>query len=201
MISIKRKATKLAELCKKVKVMKINKKALIKELLEITEQASNTVRQLKQLPVEKLNVKKNAEAWSALECIEHLNLYGDFYLPEIQKQILASRHANAPVFKSGVIGNYFAGLMKVQNGKVKKMKSPKDKNPAGSSLTITTLDRFLKQQELLKSLLIQSENTDLTKTKTSISISKLIRLRLGDTFRFFTYHIERHVKQAQKSYE
>ncbi|RXM56703.1 hypothetical protein BOQ60_25350, partial [Chryseobacterium sp. CH1] len=29
---------------------------------------------------------------------------------------------------------------------------------------------------------------DLEKTKTSISISKLIKLKLGDTFRFVIYH-------------
>ncbi len=181
--------------------MKIDKIALIEELLAIVENASNQIKQLKELPIGKLNFKKDATSWSVLECLEHLNLYGDFYLPEIQKQILASKKTDpSGIFKSGIIGNYFANLMKVQNGKAKKMKSPKDKNPAGSALTITTIDRFLKQQELLKSLLMQAKNVDLTKNKTSISISKMIKLRLGDTFRFFVYHIERHVVQAGRSY-
>lgn len=39
---------------------------------------------------------------------------------------------------------------------------------------------------------------DLTKTKASISLTRLIKLRLGDTLRFFTYHIERHVLQAER---
>ena len=78
------------------------------------------------------------------------------------------------------------------------MKSPKDKNPVNSDLTATTLDRLLKQLELLKQLLNQSRKVNLIKAKTPISISKLIKLRLGDTFRFFTYHIERHIAQAQR---
>ena len=78
------------------------------------------------------------------------------------------------------------------------MKSPKDKNPSHSTLTRLTIDRFLKQQELLQSLLLQSKRVDLQRTKTAISLSKLIRLRLGDTFRFFVYHIERHVLQAER---
>ena len=36
-----------------------------------------------------------------------------------------------------------------------------------------------------------------TKTKTAISISKLMKLRLGDTFRFVTAHNERHLLQAE----
>jgi hypothetical protein len=78
------------------------------------------------------------------------------------------------------------------------MKSPGDKNPANSSLPVTTLDRFLKQQDRLKSLLLQAKNTDLVRAKVSISIAKYIRLRLGDTFRFLIYHIERHIVQAEK---
>ena len=81
------------------------------------------------------------------------------------------------------------------------MKSSKDKNPANSELTITVIERFLKQQELLKSLLIQAKSADLTKIKTAISLSKFIQLRLGDTFWFFVYHIERHIFQAERILE
>jgi hypothetical protein len=179
--------------------MQINKKQLLEDLLNRTEVATNTVKQFKGLSTEQLNFRASDQEWSILECIEHLNLYGDFYLPEIEKQILAqSKTLKSKIFKSGLIGNYFANLMQVNNGKVRKMKSPKDKNPVNSRLNIVTIDRFLKQQEMLKSLLQQARYVDLTKTKTAISLTPLIRLRLGDTFRFFVYHIERHIWQASK---
>jgi hypothetical protein len=78
------------------------------------------------------------------------------------------------------------------------MKTFKDKNPIHSSLTTTTLDRFLKQNEKLQALLKQAEGIDITATKTAISISTLVKLRLGDTFRFVIYHIERHIAQAER---
>lgn len=180
-------------------MMQIETRLLIEDLLNRTEKSTRVVKQLKELTFEQLNYKKSAIEWSVLECIEHLNLYGDFYLPEIEKQILAQKNkSQSTVFKSGFIGNYFANLMQVKDGKVKKMKSPKDKNPSNSLLTMTTLDRFLKQQQRLTSLLGQAQDIDLTKTKTAISLTPLIRLRLGDTFRFFVYHIERHVLQAER---
>lgn len=180
--------------------MRMERTQLISELLEKTEKATEVVKYLKTLNNHQLNFKKDTGSWSALECIEHLNLYGDFYLHEIEKRILA-QHPNtaATIFKSGIIGNYFANLMLVKNGTIRKMKSPKDKNPSDSDLSVTTIDRFLKQQEFLKSLLLQAKKTDLTRTKTAISLSPMIRLRLGDTFRFFVYHIERHVIQAKKT--
>ncbi|MGC1244102.1 MAG: DinB family protein [Chryseosolibacter sp.] len=171
---------------------------LIEEMLTLTDKCSGAVRKFKELPESQLNYKKSPETWSILECIEHLNRYGDFYLPAMERAILnQSLKTSAPVFKSGLIGNYFANLMKIKNGKIVKMKTPADKNPLGSELNVTTIDRFLKQQEMLKSLLNQARQADLTKTKVPISLTKLIKLRLGDTFRFFVYHIERHVIQAE----
>jgi hypothetical protein len=87
--------------------------------------------------------------------------------------------------------------MRVREGKITKMKSPKDKNPIHSELSITTLDRFLRQQEHLLRLLKTAENLDLTTIKVSISLTPYIKLRLGDTLRFFVFHIERHVEQAR----
>lgn len=179
--------------------MQIKKEELISELLSLTEQAIVAVKKFKALNTSQLNFKNTTEQWSILECIEHLNLYGDFYLLEMQKQLLETTHkGDFPFFKPGIIGNYFAGLMKTKNGNIKKMKSPKDKNPANSTLSITTLNRFLKQQQLLQTLLNQASTANLIKIKTAISLSKFIKLRLGDTLRFYVYHIERHLVQAQK---
>jgi len=179
--------------------MKINQENLIDELIGITNQAIEEVKEFKKLSTEQLNYKENPTSWSILECCEHLNLYGDFYLPEMQRQLIAHPAENKSfVFKTGILGNYFANLMKPNKGQVKKMNAPKDKNPVNSELSVITLDRQLKQLELLKQLLHQSRNVNLVKAKTPISISKHIKLRLGDTFRFFTYHIERHIAQAKK---
>ena len=180
--------------------MQIENNILVEELLTITEQSIVFAKKFKTLSVHQLNKKQNPSAWSVLECIEHLNLYGDFYLPEIERRILSQEtQRSSKVFKSGLIGSYFANLMQVKNGKLKKMQSPKNKNPNNSILTLTTIDRFVKQAEMLKSLLLQSKGLNLTKTKTSISLTKYIKLRLGDTFRFFIYHIERHMLQAEQA--
>src|SRR5690606_7326899 len=120
-----------------------------------------------------------------------------YYLPEIEKALARKPSNGKLTFKSGVIGNYFANLMKVKNGRIIKMKTPSDKNPAGSELTAGTIDQFLNQQQTLRALLDLARNADLTDTKIPISIAKFIKLRLGDTFRFFIYHIERHIFQAE----
>lgn len=178
--------------------MKIENNALIDDLLKRTEQSTEKVKQFERLSLDQLRFK-NGNQWSVLECLEHLNLYGDFYLVEIENQIIANRNRpGVTIFQSGLIGNYFAKLMEVKEGKITKMKSPKDKNPASRDLTVTTISRFLKQQQQLVSLLNSCRSIDLTRAKSAISLTRFVKLRLGDTLRFFTYHIERHVLQAER---
>ena len=88
--------------------MKLTTKKLLQELLETTKKNISVVEKLMNQPVEMLNWKQNPESWSALECIEHLNKYGDFYIPEITNKIKASKHKSSEIFKSNWLGDYFS---------------------------------------------------------------------------------------------
>ena len=176
--------------------MKASQDQLIKELINMTSSVKAEVVKMKEQPLSQLNLKQSAESWSALECLEHLNRYGDFYLPEITRRINASKHPNAKRFKSSWLGEYFANAMKPD---AKSMQTFKVMNPVGSELDKTVIDTFIQQQDTLLDLLEAAQTTSLQKIKTSISISKMIRLRLGDTFRVLIYHNERHLAQAKRA--
>jgi len=79
------------------------------------------------------------------------------------------------------------------------MKAPKDKTPTLADITSKQpLDTFIENQERFKTILISSKLADLTKIKIPISIARLIKLRLGDTLRFISYHNIRHIHQAER---
>ncbi|WP_299901341.1 DinB family protein [uncultured Aquimarina sp.] len=178
--------------------MAIATKKLLQDLLEITRANLNGAEQLKKESVTALNWKPASESWSALECIEHLNRYGDFYIPEITAKIQTSTHKPSEIFKSNWLGTYFSKSVSY-NENVKKMKTFTSMNPLHSELDLQTIDKFIHQQHQILALLDQSKNVNLDKTKTAISISRFIKLRLGDTFRVVIYHNERHMKQAEKA--
>ena len=77
------------------------------------------------------------------------------------------------------------------------MKTFKHKNPTGRMLSPKTIDRFISQQTEFLKLLDQSKSVSLSRTKTAISISRFIKLKLGDTFKFIVAHNERHLVQAK----
>jgi len=177
--------------------MKIPVKQLLNELKTITNNNLSFAKYLLNQSDENLNLRTSERSWSILECLEHLNFYGQFYLPEIEKRIKESQFpANESDFKSGILGNYFANMM-LPKEKLNKMKTLKTANPIHQQLDKSVIEEFINQQNKMLNLLEKAKTVDLAKTKTSISISKLIKLKLGDTFRFVIYHNLRHIKQAE----
>ena len=180
--------------------MKFNRNELMTDLAEDVQKAIMETEKFRTLTEKELNFKTSPESWSILECLEHLNLYGDFYLVEIEKRILeANSSPTSAVFKSGLLGNYFTNSMQPKtDGSIdNKMNTFKHKNPVNSDLPITTVDRFIKQQRQMLVLLEQGKKVDLKKIKSKTTLP-LVKFRLGDTFRFVIAHNNRHIVQANK---
>lgn len=178
--------------------MKIRSEELIQDLIERTRQNINRAELLRTKADDALNYKSAHQSWSALECLEHLNLYGRFYLPEITKHINETPHPKETDFKSGLLGNYFANSL-LPKEKLNKMNTFKSMNPLNSKLDRSVIDNFLDQQIQMLELLDKARHVSLNKTKTGISISRFIKLKLGDTFRVVIYHNQRHMEQAERA--
>lgn len=179
--------------------------ALINELQEQTESFLNkAVSEWQMIRHAQFGYKQSPEKWSATQCLEHLNSYGRFYLPEMERAIQkATQQKQRPNihFKSGWIGNYFTKLMMPSNnGSVsKKMSSPKNHYPVSNADSYKVIAEFIEQQEKLLQLLEAARAIDLNKASCAISISKWIKLKLGDTFLFFIAHQYRHILQAERA--
>jgi hypothetical protein len=170
-------------------------------LTDLTHTVNDLMREanaLKELPMAAITSRPQPGAWNALECLEHLNLYGDFYLPEIERRIARAKAAPEKMFTSGWLGNYFAESMSPKQP-VNKVKTFKDKNPINLSIGHSAIDRFIEQQARLLQLLEKARTVNLAKTRTSITLASWITLRLGDTFRFIIYHEQRHMIQARRA--
>ena len=178
--------------------MEFKTRELLQELSKKVQSHLDFAHSLQQLSEVQLNGKKNVKSWSALECLEHLNLYGNFYIPEIKKRMKASSIPASKTFQSGKWGNKFAQDMLPKEG-MKTMNTFKSKNPIHSTLDASNvIETFANQQKEFLELLQIAKTKNLTKIKTSLTLP-VLKFRLGDTFRFVINHNERHVVQAKKA--
>ena len=170
---------------------------LIDLLSERTNGFRAVAEKLSHYDLPQLNWRPSPNSWTILECLEHLNLYGEFYLPQIEQKINTSKTKSELHFKPGLLGNYFAqSILPKKNAK--KIKTFKVNNPIHQKIDKSTIEKFITQQNQLLTILQDSREVSLNKVKITTSISSLISLKLGDTFLFLTNHIERHLNQIDK---
>jgi hypothetical protein len=139
--------------------------------------------------------------WSIAQILEHLNGYGRIYLPAIEKAVATSQTKREAWFNSGWLGNYFTNMMKPKDVfEVKnKMKAFKTHTPENNLSPQKVLDEFVEQQHTLLRLLDTSKQKSLNNIRIPLSVTKLVTLKLGDTFRFLIGHEQRHFVQARNT--
>jgi hypothetical protein len=151
-----------------------------------------------------LNTPPAPGKWSILQVIEHLNSYNRYYIPELENALQRGRHSGIAFnaqFKSGWFGDYFTKMMMPgEGGKISnKMNAPKDHRPVAQQDADKVITEFLAGEQKLISLLQMALSTDMGKLRLPISISRLIKLKAGDTFRFLIAHQQRHFVQLQNA--
>lgn len=140
--------------------------------------------------------------WSVTQVLEHINSYGHYYLPAIEASMKRGGTATKE-FKPGWLGDYFTRLMLPDDsGRVRsKMKAPKAHRPSLRADAKPVVETFLQQQYRLLELLETAKEKNIGSIRVPISISKLVRLKLGDTFRFLIAHEQRHFLQISNTLE
>ena len=149
----------------------------------------------------KLNYSIAEGSWSVAQTIEHLNIYCRHYLPLIEKSIVHISKDVDAWFVSGFWGNYFTKMMMPKNVyEIKnKMKTPKQFCPSKGVNVEAVFTEFNQHQNKLLHLMEVSRRRNLNGIHIPVAISKFVRLRLGDMFRFLVAHEQRHIIQARSA--
>lgn len=151
------------------------------------------------LPEKKLLQPSDSGGWSIAQCLWHLNSYGDFYLPKIEKVMKVDKgDPERDTFKSGRIGSYFIKMVSPETGK-KKMKALKKHTPETELDAYAVVAEFIRQQETLLRYIREAKHKDLEAHKIKTSISGWIKLKPGDILQFLVVHDERHLEQARRN--
>ncbi|RYY22063.1 MAG: DinB family protein [Chitinophagaceae bacterium] len=174
---------------------------LLEELKAETRQFIMETKILLQHDPELLTRQPVPGKWSIAQILEHLNAYGRFYIPVIGKALNESQLPPDVLYSSGWLGNFFTNSMKPTPDKVikNKMKAMKNYTAPPDLDSKAVIDEFLQQQQAFLNLLEIAGKKNIAKIRIPITITKLIRLRLGDTFRFLVAHNQRHFVQCDNT--
>lgn len=168
-------------------------------LLQSVQQVMDFVAEIDGISEARLLQQPISGGWSLAQVMAHLNVYCRHYLPLIESA-LNRGEAGHVVYQSGWLGEYFTKLMQpLPDGTIaKKMQAPANAKPVQALDALSVKHEFLHHQQHLIGLLQNAHKADWQHIRIPTSLSKWIRLRLGDTLRFFVAHECRHLLQMQR---
>ncbi len=137
--------------------------------------------------------------WSIVQCLAHLNSYGDYYLPYLRQGL-----EKPPATTSGNpyvgswLGTYLIRLMEPDRSratfKAITRHQPREIDNAHGVVTV-----FIDQQASLLDLLKRAQQADVNTRWIPLSIAPFIRLSAGDILEFLVVHTKRHLIQARRN--
>lgn len=174
---------------------------LIKELKEDVQHIIDAAEHIRTKDKNKLVYQLTKDKWSVVQILEHMNAYGRYYLPAIAKAIEEDHSARNAWFESGFWGNYFTKAMKPTNVlEIKNKMTAMRAYTFPNSLNVEQVEKeFISQQHILMGLLDKAKDKNLNTIRIPITVTNLIKLKLGDVFRFLVAHEQRHMIQARNT--
>jgi hypothetical protein len=161
---------------------------------------------LRNLKPNQLSWKPNSITWSINEILAHLNQYANYYHTAFINKIETTKFIEPKgQFISSPLGKSAWKSMKLgtANNIKRKFQSPKNYNPTihPEIVNKNELNIFDKNQIELIDIIEKAKKVNIQRVKIPISISKFIRLKLGDALLFVVYHNERHLQQIKNLVE
>jgi hypothetical protein len=180
---------------------------LFSEITFISQKNFNFIlEKISKLNRNQLCWKPNSITWSINEILAHLNQYAYYYHTAFINKIETTKF-NEPKsqFISSPLGKSAWKSMKLgtANNIKRKFQSPKLYNPIIHPEIVHQDELFIfqKNQIELIDIIEKAKTVNIQRVKIPISISKFIRLKLGDALLFVIYHNERHIEQIKKLIE
>ena len=148
---------------------------------------------------EAFNWRPEQGRWSICECLDHLNITAELYLPVIDGAVAKSRSqglwGDFPA-KRGLIGGWVVRIAEPPSKR--RLRAPRAFRPKAEQPLDTVVAKFQELQDQIVERLRQANGVDLWRTKIRSPAIALLRLSLGETFALMTAHERRHLWQAEQ---
>jgi hypothetical protein len=159
------------------------------------------------IPDDRWNVRRDPSAWSAAECVAHLNLTSEAYIPRIQKAIEEARKLppHRGKYHRDFVGWLFAKLVgplpKIGKRRIGKVKTTPSFVPTGDHPKQVTLAEFKRLQGEIMNLVKECDGLAIHKTKIVSPFGEKVSYNTFSTFHILSTHEERHLQQAEGVWE
>lgn len=153
------------------------------------------------LSIEQLNWKPRPDKWSVGQCLEHLCISGELYLPPIARALANRVPAPVDTIRPGWFGRWFIRSYIAPSPQTRKAPAPKKIRPVLSVVEPSVLDRFLAVNRDARALMERARPYDVNHIRFVNPFIPIIRFTVGTGFEIIAKHEDRHLLQAEKVWQ
>ena len=167
---------------------------LIAELNAADERAKELVI---GLDPEQLNWRPQPGAWSVGQCLEHLCIANEAYLPAISSSLVGKPVSAVQDITPGWFGRWFIKSFIEPSPQTKRAKAPKKIVP-GERVEPSVLDRFLRSNQATRELVGRARDYDVNRIRFRNPFIPVIHFTVGTGLEIVSRHERRHLLQAER---
>jgi len=135
--------------------------------------------------------------WGIGQCLEHLSIANDKYLPAIASALVGRRSSVVQEITPGWFGRWFIRSYIEPSAKTKRARAPKAITP-GAQSDPAILDRFLGSNDKAREIVHRAKNCDVNRVRFTNPFVPLIHFTVGTGFEILSKHQTRHLLQAER---
>jgi hypothetical protein len=167
---------------------------------ELSEATSRAWQLVRSTDGRLFTVRPTAQDWSAAECLAHLSLSSEEFLPIIQKAIHEAREKGLTSNRKpamDVVGRTFRWFLEPPIRK--RVKTAGRFVPRSARAKAEAFGEFAALQSKLVDALHAAEGLDLRKIKIPSPFDRRVKYNLYSAFRILVAHQRRHLWQAEQA--
>ena len=176
------------------------------KLIESLESAQSKLRTLSDSVTEAAwNRHPAPDAWSAADCVEHLNLTSRAYVPRLREALASARLMREEPTKQyhlDIAGRMMAFMMRpmkhIGKFKIGRVKTTGPFTPRGGQTRDQLLSDFVRLQSDLITIVRSADNLPIDQVKVQSPFGKM-RYNAYSALEIVTQHEHRHLQQAEEA--
>ena len=149
------------------------------------------------LTPQQLNWQPQPGSWSIGQCLEHLHVANEVYLPPMTHAIKGSPRALVPEIRVGWLGRWFIRQYIEPDTQRRRRRSPGKIKPA-AQVSTDMLDRFLAGNQAARDLVQRASQCDVNRVRFRNPFVPVLRWSVGTGLEILSRHQRRHLGQAER---
>jgi len=167
---------------------------LVDELDAMDRRATAVARGLSH---EQLNWKAAPDTWSVGQCLQHLYVANDVYLPPIAKALEGQPQSPVHDITPGWVARWFIRNYIEPSPEGRRARAPRKIDP-GERIDPSILDLFLRSNATARDLVRRASAHDVNRIRFRNPFIPLVRPTVGTGLEIVSRHERRHLLQAER---